>query len=221
MTGNSRGVSSTQLTTHPRLGPVVLKHLSTGSRRPLPAHSVNAFEELRCWAEQSSRPLILDSFCGTGMSTALIAAAHPDCRVIGLDKSAARLDKHVAGPGDYRLVRTDCGDFWRLAAAAGWRLSHHFLLYPNPWPKPVQLQRRVHGIPEFANLLQLGGRLELRSNWQVYVEEFGTALNIAGKRPLVQRLQPGEPLSLHERKYSRSQHELWRCICQLRDNSRS
>jgi tRNA G46 methylase TrmB len=112
------------------------------------------------------------------------------------------------------LVRADCDDFWRLAADAGWRLQHHYLLYPNPWPKPGQLKRRVHGSPAFVDLLKLGGALELRSNWQVYVEEFGSALILAGCIPRVDRLVPDVSLSLFEQKYRQSGHLLWRCRCE-------
>ena len=169
--------------------------------------------------ESSDRPLVFDSFCGTGMSSASLAQRHADCLVIGIDKSAHRLARHQPADADnYLLVQAECGDFWRLAAAAGWALERHYLLYPNPWPKPAQLKRRVHGSADFHDLLALGGTVELRSNWPVYTDEFGRALELAGCEPMVERFEPEQPLTLFERKYRESGHELWRCICRLRDN---
>lgn len=222
MTGNSLPVRSSQQFCHPGLGRLVARHLASENRRPPAPHNLDAFESVRSTVEMQARPLIFDSFCGTGQSTALLAEHHPDCLVIGIDKSAHRLAKHETAPADnYLLVQADCDDFWRLAAQAGWQLRYHFLLYPNPWPKPGQLKRRVHGSPHFPQLLALGGQVELRSNWQVYVEEFGTALVLAGNYPHIGCITPNNPLSLFEQKYLRSGHQLWRCRCELVHNRRS
>ena len=140
-----------------------------------------------------------------------VATENPDHLVLGIDQSAHRLAKHPGEPGaNYLLLRANCVDIWTLLAADGVKLSHHYLLYPNPWPKSAQLRRRVHGHPGFAALLRLGGELELRSNWQLYVEEFGAAMHFAGQRGVVTRLREGEPaLTLFERKYRASGHRLW------------
>jgi tRNA (guanine-N7-)-methyltransferase len=219
MSTNSKQVSSTQQDCHPRLDETVRKHLASENLRPPAIHTRNAFDQHYELAEHYPGGLVFDSFCGTGMSTARLAGAHPDCLVIGIDKSGHRLARHQAGGSDnYRLAKADCGDFWRLALAAGWRLQHHYLLYPNPWPKPGHLQRRVHGSPELANLLALGGTVELRTNWHIYAREFSQALAIAGYTPELAQLTPAEPISLFESKYLDSGHQLWRCWCKLSDN---
>ena len=77
---------------------------------------------------------------------------------------------------------------------------------------PPLLQRRVHGHASLPALLALRGTLELRSNWQLYVEEFGVAMHLAGQRGVVRKLPAdGADLSLFERKYRRSGHDLWAC----------
>lgn len=215
----SRPVTSTQTGPHPRLAQVVRRHLSNSSRRQAADHTRRAFESIASLIEARAQPLIFDSFCGTGMSTALLASQHPDSFVIGIDKSAHRLQKHSGGTGEnYTLVRGDCGDFWRLALAAGWSAQKHYMLYPNPWPKPGHLQRRIHGSADLSNLLALGGDVELRSNWQLYCEEFGVALVLAGLYPHIDEIKPKLPLTLFERKYLHSGHPLWRCRCQLGQN---
>jgi len=227
MAGNSRPVSSNQSGIHARLEQVVRRHLTSVNRRPCAEHTRKVFEAHADELAGTSRPLIFDSCCGVGESTAKLAARHPDALVLGLDKSATRLGRHggavggleagrESGPGDnYRLLRVDLNDFWRLAADAGWRLSHHYLLYPNPWPKAAHLQRRWHASPAFIDLLRLGGQLTLRSNWRIYLEEFAAALAIAGHKASVTPYLAADPLTPFERKYRDSGQVLWQLECDL------
>lgn len=211
MQTDSSPVRSNQAWLHPRLGQVVQRHLATPWRKPVAPHNREAFAALAARQAADPRPLVLDSFCGTGRSTALLAARHPQHRVVGIDQSAHRLQRHVPGePGDYLLLRGQCEDIWLLIAESTWRVDFHYLLYPNPWPKSAHLKRRIHGHPAFPLLAPLGGHIELRSNWDVYVEEFGMAMHMAGRRGAVQRIHVPEGLTLFEQKYQRSGHPLWR-----------
>ena len=165
---------------------------------------------LSAW--DGNQPLVLDSGCGTGASTALLAAKFPESMVVGVDRSEARLkrfDKPM--PQNMCLIRARAEDFWRLLHADGIRPAHHFLLYPNPWPKAAQFKRRWHGHPVFPELLALGGRLELRTNWRIYAEEFRMAAGICGiQAPPVVSFSVQSPLSPFERKYANSGHRLHR-----------
>lgn len=217
----SRSVVSNQPGVHDKLRERVTRHLRAPFRKPYAEHNQQAFAMAERWLGQQHRdraPLILDSFCGVGESTWHLAKTYPDCAVIGVDKSAARLDKHPAHAAEpldnYLLIRADIDDFWRLAVDAGWRLQHHFLLYPNPWPKASQLQYRVHGSPLFPSLLALGGTVTLRSNWPTYVEEFALALQVAGFEPVTSDYR-GNALTPFERKYAQSGQRLWQCQCTL------
>ena len=196
------------------------RHLASRFQRPFTDHSRRIFAPVDAVVRTHSGPLILDSFCGVGESTAQLAQQFPEALIIGIDKSSHRLDKHddnyrVSGVDNYRLVRADVHDFWRLALEAGWQLQQHFLLYPNPWPKSAQLKRRCHGSPLFPTLLALGGTLELRSNWSIYVEEFSRALTIAGYPAEAEPYQATTAITPFERKYRDSGHQLWRCTCPL------
>jgi len=161
-------------------------------RQPLHAPTINAFTALVAAGVDPEKKIILDSGCGTGESTRQIAQYHPDCLVIGVDKSKARL-KTLPGShfshnvflyreGNTIWLRAELASFWRLALQAGWRLHRHYLFYPNPWPKPSQVLRRWHAHPVLPTLLQLGGRLELRCNWEIYAREFAAAVEMAGCR---------------------------------------
>ncbi len=217
---SSRIIISNQPGLHEQLETVVRRHLSTRFQRPYTEHSQRVFEQVNTVVSAHTGPLILDSFCGVGESTARLAQQYPEALVIGIDKSSHRLDKHNdnyrrATVDNYQLVRADVDDFWRLAAEADWQLHGHFLFYPNPWPKASQLKRRCHGSPLFPTLLQLGGKVELRSNWPVYVEEFSQALTIAGLTPDTKRYQAVTAMTPFERKYRDSGHHLWHCVCDL------
>jgi tRNA G46 methylase TrmB len=208
---NSRKVTSNQPGPHPKLEAVVARHLATAHREPLRAHNVAAYETLRNRLEDAAAPLVLDSFCGTGHSTAALAARHTDCLVVGIDQSASRLARHPGTQSsNYLLLQANCEAIWAQLVRDGITLRAHYLLYPNPWPKAAQLQRRVHGHPGFADLVRLGGAVELRSNWALYVEEFCAAMALAGHSGTVSELtELDECTTLFERKYHRSGHSLW------------
>lgn len=206
---DSRIPQTSQTGPHRRLEETVVRHLRHVWRSPIRDHSRRAFDELN-ESINPAIPLVLDSGCGTGASTALLASRHPDSLVIGIDKSAVRLSRATRQPDNARLVWAELADFWRLAGEAGWRLSHHYLLYPNPWPKPGHLKRRWHGHPAFPSLLALGGTLELRSNFELYIHEFARALALAGADHVnVVSFLADEPISPFERKYQRSGHRLF------------
>lgn len=211
MQAESRPVTSNQASLHPKLAKVVQRHLRHPTRKPIAPHNLAAFEALKQRMVEDPRPLVLDSFCGTGQSTAILAQRHENHLVVGIDQSAHRLERHISGTTDnYLLLRAQCEDIWQLILQQQWRVSAHYLLYPNPWPKSAQLQRRIHGHAGFLHLLQMGGKIELRSNWQVYVEEFGLAMWLAGNAGWVSRVEPQSALTLFEEKYRASGHALWR-----------
>jgi len=216
--GDSNRIRSAQVGPHPHLVAVVRRHLDTSWRQPLHTPSVAVFHAVAALLRPGEeRRLVLDSGCGTGASSRLLAQRHPGDVVLGLDRSAHRLSRVGAErvprrEGDVIWARTDLPTFWRLAMASGWRCRSHYLLYPNPWPKPAHLRRRWHGHPVFPVLLSLGGVLDLRSNWHVYVDEFALALALAGfPGASVECFRAPVPLTLFERKYAASGHPLWRC----------
>ncbi|HEY5716505.1 MAG TPA: SAM-dependent methyltransferase [Psychromonas sp.] len=215
--GNSRVIYSNQPGLHEQLDDVVLKHLSHEFRKPYQQHTLDAFKVCEKLVEQQGKPIIFDSCCGVGESTYHLAQKHPEAIVLGLDKSADRLSRHPRAIADnYRLLQVNLNDFWRLAVEANWQLSHHYLLYPNPWPKAKHLQRRWHGSAVFPAILQLGGALELRSNWFIYVEEFARALELAGQSCTVEAYQSATAMTPFERKYWASGQKSLRLLASLK-----
>ena len=208
-------VRSTQTAPHPRLAARVQRHLQNEWLHAPQQPTVEAFEAIARDFSCTGQKIVLDSGCGNGESTRLIGACYPDCLVIGIDKSAARLEKVSAGYFPYRegnviWLRAELASFWQLALKAGWRLHRHFLLYPNPWPKPGQLMRRWHAHPVFPTLLRLGGRLEMRCNWEIYAREFAVAIKMAsGFDAQIQQLTDSGITTPFERKYRNSGHNLY------------
>jgi tRNA G46 methylase TrmB len=212
----SAGVESSQQSSHRRLPEYVQRHMNSHWQSPPHAATVLAFDRLQGLLQPGEfQHLVLDSGCGTGFSTRCLAGMHPDCVVIGVDKSSARL----ARTGSHELphregnciwVRGELASFWRLARESGWHLFKHFLLYPNPWPRPGHLKRRWHGHPVFPTLMALGGEIEMRSNWEIYAQEFAMAAGlVTGLDIQVERLAVEQPLSPFEKKYLSSGHALF------------
>ncbi len=222
-TANSRSITTNQNGLNDKLDEIVLRHLNAEFKKPISEHTQKAFDEVDQQVQAFNGKVVLDSCCGVGESTANLAKLHPDALVIGIDKSAHRIDKHdvaffsqsETGQGQYILVRADLNDFWRLAVEANWQISHHYLLYPNPWPKSKHIQRRWHGAAVFPYLLKLGGILELRSNWDLYVQEFARALEIAGHKVSVSAYQSDTSITPFERKYWASGQISFRLILSL------
>lgn len=218
MSANSRPIATNQAGPHEALPRRVERALTHPWRKPVADHTRRAFEVASDWLTRRDVPLVIDAGCGVGLSTRKLAERHPGHAVIGVDRSADRLSReHGPVPDNALLIRADLVDFWRLALAAGWRPKYHYLLYPNPYPKAAHLKMRWHGHPVLPHLLALGGRLELRSNWRLYVEEFGLAVTQScGAVPRMEAFDPGTTwLTPFEHKYHASGQALWRLTVSL------
>ena len=214
---SSRPVASNQEGIHEDLIEVLVKHLGTDYHKPIANHSQIAFDKCQEILLTEARGIILDSGCGVGQSTLMLARQYPECWVIGVDQSEHRLARQPAQvPENCLYVRADLIDFWRLALAARWHLEQHFILYPNPWPKAGHLKRRWHGHPVFPTLLNLGGRITLRSNWALYILEFATALDyLSYQTGTINEIVPETYLTPFEKKYAESGQTLYELIAEL------
>jgi len=170
-------------------------------------------------ADNSAGEIILDACCGVGQSTRLLAQQNPQALVIGVDKSAHRIDRNVEGfnaddgftASNYHLVRADLNDFYRLVKTANWPVKKHYILYPNPWPKAKHLQRRWHGSAVFPQMTSIGEQLILRSNWRLYLEEFQQAAKrvaLTGDISQVAVIKD-QALTPFEAKYQASEQVCW------------
>lgn len=212
MYGNSREITSAQNGPHDKLEALVARHRDEVFQKPLAPWNVAAFEQaMSKW--DGIAPIILDAGCGVGWSSLRLAELFPEHFVLGVDQSEDRLGrgKPQQIPANLSFVRADLVDFWRLLDLHKIRLARHYILYPNPWPKIGQLARRWHGHAVFPVIPRLGGVLECRSNWRIYIEELAIALDIlTGVRPQVEVWLPEQALTPFERKYLASGQVLYR-----------
>ncbi|PYE33731.1 tRNA G46 methylase TrmB [Idiomarina fontislapidosi] len=222
MSHEARPVHSNQTGPHEDTLGVALRHWQSTFLKPIQAHNQAAFDAVNERVQAWQGPVILDSCCGVGESTAKLAEQHPEALVIGVDKSSHRLDKHdfyeASSRGQrYYLVRADLLDFWRLVADAKWRVELHTILYPNPWPKQAHLARRWHGSPVWPAVVQIGGQLQMRSNWSTYLLEVSQALSLNQVDAQVSYLgiDSAQAMTPFERKYLASGQALWRLTADL------
>jgi tRNA (guanine-N7-)-methyltransferase len=223
---NSRIPTSAQTGIHEHLAALLDRHVVSPFRKPYADYNRAAFDASFERRERVApgAPLILDACCGVGESSIALAKAFPDHYVIGVDQSESRLNRKTGDkadllklPTNLDLVRADLVDFWRLMRDANIRLARHYLLYPNPWPKIGHLSRRWHGHPVFPAMLELGGIIECRSNWKIYIDEFCFAVErLTDVHAVGERYAPESPMTPFERKYLDSGHPLYRMAVWLR-----
>ncbi len=185
------------------------------ARKPIARHTQDAFDSILELIGSNPAPIVLDSGCGTGMSTELLGKLYPDHVVIGVDRSFSRLSKTKSlGVNSFVmdceekddgceedaqsveeskrpiceqlstntfLVRAELVDFWRCCQKQDdWTITHHYLLYPNPYPTHTRLTQRWYAHPSFPLILQLrSDSIIIRSNWEGYLKEFARSVEIA------------------------------------------
>ena len=210
LSGNSRSVTSNQEGIHPDLEAIVKRHLQNPYQKPIPEYANEILDQIEKKRQETGGKLILDSGCGTGVSTIKLAEKFPDDLVVGIDQSEDRLSKSKE-KNNVLFFRANLIDIWLLMEKKSWKIDQHYLLYQNPWPKKKHLQRRWHGHPVFPILIRLGGKLELRSNWKTYVDEFAKAVEVVtGCLNPVEEFIPTETLTPFEEKYQASGQNLYR-----------
>lgn len=228
---------SHQKTTHARLDELLQRYRDHSTQRPVADHTKYAFDAIMPWIEHQQKPIILDACCGRGDSSIYTALRYPDHCVLGIDKSIARLSKlskpygltKLSGlalldkpdngiPDNLFLAQADLRDFYRLAHQDNLKLVRHQIYYPNPYPKPSQVQKRWHAMPVFNHMIALGGVFVLRTNFKIYAEEWVKALDFHGFASAVKiiRNDPTETsVSLFEKKYRERGHILYQVRVQL------
>lgn len=220
MHANSKTPQSAQQGIHEQLEALLERRRGQPFRQPIAAYNERAFADFLAARARfaDAAPLIVDACCGSGESSVWLAREHPDHFVVGVDQSQIRLQRgsRLPAPANVVLVRADLVDFWRLLETAGLHPARQTIFYPNPWPKIGHLARRWHGHAVFPTLLRLGGIVECRSNWQIYVDEFAFAVERLSGVPA--RGEPwiaAEPVTAFERKYRDSGHALYRVVVDL------
>lgn len=222
--GDSKAIVTNQDGIHEKLEEIVLKHVKHPFKKPYQQHTQDAFAEIDKVVQGFTGDIILDSCCGVGQSTRLLAKRNPNALVIGVDKSANRINRNVdelvnesdtKQVDNFYLIRADLNDFYRLVLAAKWPVKEHYVLYPNPWPKSKHVQRRWHGSAVFPDMMKIGNTMILRSNWRLYLEEFNFAISLLNLKGELSTVNDDEPLTPFEAKYLASEQECFQLTVQI------
>lgn len=206
-----KSISTNQIGVNEALADVVALHRESNSQRPIAKHNYEAFDSVLSWLTNWSGKVVLDLCCGVGESTRYLAKRNPNAKVIGIDKSIARLNKHHAYQNsesveNYQLFQADLNDFWRLLCAhtaqnhCEWYVQKQCIWYPNPYPKKSQLRKRWHGSAIFPYIMRTSKCIELRSNWRLYLEEFMQAAAMYEFDGVITEITQS-PVTPFERKY--------------------
>ena len=115
-TGDSKAIITNQPGIHEKLNDVVERHLSHPFQKPYQAHTKQAFDVVNSTvdaflARNPKGDIILDACCGVGQSTRLLALQNPEALVIGVDKSAHRINRNVKGFNDVSFTEVDDASF--------------------------------------------------------------------------------------------------------------
>lgn len=147
--------------------------------KPIAPHTATAFRELMTLL--STDTIILDSGCGTGRSSLHLGSLYPGHTIV--DRSIARLSRNrfyeldqsfaQQASDNVWLVQAELIDFWRCCLNHNVHVKHHYLLYPNPYPKKARLKLRWYAHPSFPLFFRLASEtIVVRSNWELYLQEF-------------------------------------------------
>lgn len=196
-------IITSQLEPHRDIVNIARKHASTTYLKPISPRQKLAFETAMNWLSARQGPVIIDAGCGKAMSSLRLSAIFPQHAILAIDKSSKRLPNVRHSTDKIFFLQASLVDFYLQAATSEFFIDRHYLLYPNPWPKPQQLMRRWHGHPIFPHLLTLAKTTIIRSNWLIYLQEFAAAAQaIANVACTIDKLQPTPPPLTHfEQKY--------------------
>ena len=127
----------------------------------------------------SAVPVDLEIGCGAGYHPIHYAQSHPGRTLIAIERTRtryARFESRMAGHPELRNIVpvNDDAVHWVTHRVPRQSLERIFLLYPNPYPKSSQANKRWHFMPFMKRLLHClrpGGELFMATNMAFYAEE--------------------------------------------------
>jgi len=125
-----------------------------------------------------SLPLHIEIGCGQGLHPIRWAQSHSQAGLVALERTQVKYSKLLSRLHSHQFpniypVNSD-GTYWLPNNIACQSVERYYLLYPNPYPKGSQANKRWHRSPFFEWILQslkLGGHIEMASNLPWYIEE--------------------------------------------------
>lgn len=163
----------------------------------------------------TKKTLAIEIGCGAGLHPIAYAKKHPDHHLIALERTkekfSAFMGRHQShGLGNLTPINEDA-ETWLPKNVPPRSVQKYFLLYPNPYPKESQANKRWHRNPFFHFLLETlapGGTIEMATNELFYFKEAKMYLSDFWKLPFEARefqevswLDDPRPRTHFEKKY--------------------
>lgn len=179
--------------------------------------------ELKSWIS-SFEHLAIEIGCGAGLHPILWSQAHPTAGLIALERTKAKFSAF-----QQRLANHDCSNVFAVNDdATRWlpnnlqeSVNEYFILYPNPYPKEKQANKRWYRSPFthfILNSLKPCGRITMATNeaflkdeallyakdcWSLDVVEYQTS-----------KEQSWQPRTHFEKKYLKRQETCFNIVFQ-------
>jgi len=210
---NSKTITSFQNGVHENLLKYIQRYSLTNYQRPARDFSINNIEKIKNWLKDDS--FILDLCCGIGESSYQLASRYPERKILGVDKSISRIarkNNFKVENSNILLVQDDMFDLIPLLyKELRSQVIEVHIYYPNPWPKNTHLKRRIHANPVAPFLFALTSSFILRSNWNIYLEEFAFSANyFLDKESKVEKIEVIKNfITPFEKKYALSGQQIY------------
>jgi tRNA (guanine-N7-)-methyltransferase len=178
------------------------------------------------FALKGERPVALEIGAGVGWHAMRWSQAHSDYLYLAVEHSKTRFEGLVkrwerhGQPAHLIPIHADAESFVTHCLPAA-SLDKIFILYPNPYPKESQANKRWHRMPfmeELLKKLKAQGEIEFATNEFFYAEEFRRylkeqwSLRELEYRTLSKALNPEfRPRTHFEKKYWLRGQELFLC----------
>ncbi len=126
-----------------------------------------------------ARALCIEIGCGTGYHSIQFSQNNPDSYLVAIERTREKFQKfwrrylNHAQPGNLRPVHEDAVSWITHFVGLEW-VDEYFILYPNPYPKKSQANKRWVYMPFMKQLLMTlkkQGRITLATNERYYFEE--------------------------------------------------
>ena len=175
-------------------------------------HPIRAFDPSRVPLPRSGTPapregsglLDIEVGCGVGLHPIRYGQAHPGRLLIAIEHTPSRFEafhRRLAHHPEIRNVQAIQADAvsWITHCVRPSSVDRYFFLYPNPYPKRTDLNKRWHAMPFFSQVLRTlkpGGTLTLATNEEFYFREALDYLTGPWGMTLVQAREHSNPESV-------------------------
>lgn len=179
--------------------------MSLPASLPSPLWSSDAI--LSQWFEDAATPLEVDFGCHRGAFLLGIAALHPECRFLGIERQPTRVQKCLGRIRRNERLNAHAVEGTGSAALTQWlpdaSVSTLHVSFPDPWPKRKHAMRRLVNsefLKQCHRVLQPHGILRMMTDDTAYFHEMVALTNKIWQQ-IPWHSPPDQPLTAFERRF--------------------